>query len=79
MLQEQVLLHLLQVHGDANYGSATKIPGGFGTYTIDPASNWVFTTSSSSTLINGLPALYGNIFVYKQGSVLAGATTITID
>jgi hypothetical protein len=61
----------------AGYGSATKLPGGFGNYTIDSNSNWVFTSLASSTLINGLPALYGNMFVYKQGSILAGATNIT--
>src|ERR1035441_7901589 len=61
----------------AAYGSATKLPSGFGTYSIDPNSNWVFTSAASSTLINGLPALYGNVFVFKQGAIFAGATTIT--
>src|SRR5664280_2562082 len=36
----------------ASYGSATKMPQGFGTYIIDAASNWVFTTAASSSLIN---------------------------
>jgi len=65
----------------AAYGSATKMPQGFGTYTINPASNWVFTTAASSSLINALPSagpvIYGNVTVYKTGSVLAAATTIT--
>jgi hypothetical protein len=61
----------------AAYGSATKLPQSFATYNIDPASNWVFTSNASSTLINALPAVYGNVFINKQGSILAGATTIT--
>src|ERR1035437_9612365 len=61
----------------ASYSSATKLPQGFGTYSIDPNSNYVFTSAASSTLINGLPALYGNVFVFKQGAIFAGATTIT--
>jgi Secretion system C-terminal sorting domain len=65
----------------ASYGSATKMPQGYGTYIIDPASNWVFTTAASSSLINALPSagpvIYGNIFVYKTGAVLAAATNIT--
>ena len=61
----------------AAYGSATKLPGGFGTYTIDANSNWVICSNASSTLINALPATYGNLFVYKGGSILSGATTIT--
>ena len=60
----------------AAYGSATKIPQGFVAYSIDPNSNWVFTSAASSTLINALPALYGNVFVYKTGCIFAGATTI---
>jgi hypothetical protein len=65
----------------AGYSSATKMPQGFGTYNIDPASNWVFTTVASSSLINTLPSagpvIYGNVYVYKTGAVLAAATTIT--
>ncbi len=65
----------------ASYGSATKMPQGFGTYNIDPASNWVFTTAASSSLINALPSagpvIYGNVIVYKTGSVFAAAATIT--
>jgi hypothetical protein len=65
----------------ASYSSATKMPQGFGTYNIDPASNWVFTTLASSSLINALPSagpvIYGNVIVYKTGAVLAAATTIT--
>src|ERR1035437_5474143 len=65
----------------ANYGSATKMPQNFATYTIDPKSNWVFTSNASSSLINALPSagpvIYGNVFVYKTGAVLVGATSIT--
>jgi hypothetical protein len=61
----------------ASYGSATKLPQGFGTYSIDPNSNYVFTTAASSSLVNATPALYGNVFVYKTGSVFAAATAIT--
>jgi hypothetical protein len=61
----------------AAYGSATKLPQGFVTYSIDPNSNWVFTTLASSSLINSLPALYGNAFIYKQGCVLAASTAVT--
>ena len=59
------------------YGSATKLPGGFTTYSIDAASNWIITSAASSTLINASPALYGNLTVYKGGSILAGATGLT--
>src|ERR1035437_7388467 len=59
------------------YGSATKIPGGFATYSIDAASNWVICSNASSTLINGIPAVYGNLIVYKGGSILVGATGLT--
>src|ERR1035437_5726786 len=65
----------------ASYSSATKMPQGFGTYNIDPASNWVFTTAASSSLINlppsAGPVIYGNIFVYKTGAVLTAINTIT--
>src|ERR1035437_88784 len=65
----------------ASYSSATKMPQGFGTYIIDPASNWVFTTAASSSLINlppsAGPVIYGNIFVYKTGAVLTAINTIT--
>ena len=61
----------------ASYSSASKLPQSFVTYNIDPASNWVITSLASSTLINANPALYGNMFVYKQGSILAGATGLT--
>jgi hypothetical protein len=61
----------------AAYGSATKLPQGFGTYSIDPNSNWVFTGAASSTLINASPAIYGNVIVYKTGSILIGATGLT--
>src|ERR1035437_2302626 len=61
----------------ASYGSATKLPQGFGTYSIDPNSNYVFTTAASSSLVNALPALYGNVFIYKTGAVFAAATAIT--
>jgi hypothetical protein len=61
----------------AAYGSATKLAQGFGTYSIDPNSNWVITTAASSTLINASPALYGNLTVYKGGSILAGVTGLT--
>jgi hypothetical protein len=60
----------------ASYSSATKLPQGFGTYSIDPNSNYVFTSAASSTLINGLPSTYGNVFVFKQGAIFAGATNI---
>ncbi|MDR3665454.1 MAG: T9SS type A sorting domain-containing protein [Ignavibacteriaceae bacterium] len=60
----------------AAYGSATKLPQGFATYSIDPNSNWIFTSAASSSLINSLPALYGNVFVYKPGSILAASTVI---
>jgi hypothetical protein len=59
------------------YGSATKLPGGFVTYAIDAASNWVICSNASSTLINGIPAIYGNLTVYKSGSILVGATGLT--
>jgi hypothetical protein len=65
----------------ASYSSATKMPQGFGTYIIDPASNWVFTTAASSSLINlppsAGPVIYGNIFVYKTGAILTAINTIT--
>jgi hypothetical protein len=60
----------------AAYGSATKLPQGFVTYSIDPNSNWVFTAAASSSLINALPALYGNVFVYKGGCIFAASTAI---
>ena len=60
----------------AAYGSATKIPQGFVTYSIDPNSNWVFTATASSSLINSLPALYGNVFVYKTGCIFAASTAV---
>jgi hypothetical protein len=61
----------------AAYSSATKVPGGYLTYNIDPASNWVITSIASSTLINAAPALYGNLTVYKGGSILVGLTGLT--
>src|ERR1035437_4939698 len=65
----------------ASYSSATKLPQGFGTYSIDPASNWVFTSAASSSLINlppsAGPVIYGNVYILKQGSVLAAITTVT--
>jgi hypothetical protein len=60
----------------AAYGSATKIPQGFVTYSIDPNSNWVFTSAASSSLINATPALYGNVFVYKGGCIFAANSII---
>ena len=60
----------------AAYGSATKLPQGFVTYSIDPNSNWVFTSLASSSLINAIPALYGNVFIYKTGCILAASTAI---
>src|ERR1035437_7646434 len=65
----------------ASYSSATKMPQGFGTYSIDPTSNWVFTSAASSSLINlppsAGPVIYGNVYILKQGSVLAAITTVT--
>src|ERR1035437_5735541 len=65
----------------ASYSSATKMPQGFGTYIIDPTSNWVFTSAGSSSLINlppsAGPVIYGNVFVYKTGAVLTAITSIT--
>src|ERR1035437_8749831 len=65
----------------ASCGSATKMPQGYGTYIIDPASNWVFATAASSSLINlppsAGPVIYGNVFVYKTGAVLTAITSIT--
>jgi hypothetical protein len=61
----------------AAYSSATKLPQGFGTYSIDPNSNWVITTAASSSICNLPPALYGNLYVYKTGAVLAAINTIT--
>ena len=60
----------------AAYGSATKLPQGFVTYSIDPNSNWVFTLAASSSLINSLPALYGNAFVFKTGCIFAASTAV---
>src|ERR1035437_3160210 len=60
----------------AAYGSATKLPQGFATNSLDPNSNWVFTTAASSSLINALPALYGNVFVYKGGCIFAASTVV---
>src|SRR5664280_2922792 len=68
------------VYKRQSYSSATKMPQGFGTYIIDPASNWVFTTAASSSLINALPSagpvIYGNVFVYKTGAVLAALPAV---
>ncbi|MDR3668508.1 MAG: T9SS type A sorting domain-containing protein [Ignavibacteriaceae bacterium] len=61
----------------AAYSSATKLPQGFTSYSIDPNSNWVICSNSSSTLINASPAIYGNLTVYKGGSILAGTTGLT--
>jgi hypothetical protein len=60
----------------AAYGSATKLPQGFASYSIDPNSNWVFTSAASSSLINSLPALYGNVWVYKGGCIFAASSAI---
>jgi hypothetical protein len=61
----------------AAYSSATKLPQGFTSYSIDPNSNWIICSNASSTLINLPPALYGNLTVYKGGSILAGITGLT--
>ena len=61
----------------AAYSSATKLPQGFASYSINPNSNWIICSNASSTLINLPPALYGNLTVYKGGSILAGITGLT--
>jgi hypothetical protein len=61
----------------AAYSSATKLPQGFVTYSIDANSNWIICSNASSSLINLPPALYGNLTVYKGGSVLAAITGLT--
>jgi hypothetical protein len=61
----------------AAYGSATKMPQGFVTYSINPNSNWIICSNASSTLINLPPALFGNLTIYKGGSILAGVTGLT--
>jgi hypothetical protein len=62
-----------------NYSSASKVPQGFGSYSIDPASNWVMCTNGSSSLVQGAEGTntYGNVIVYKTGAVLAAANTFT--
>jgi hypothetical protein len=48
------------------------------TYSIDPNSYYVVTTSASSTIINGPPYTFGNLIVYKTGAVMGSGGDIDI-